>query len=276
MKSNIKTTQKYAITADDGEAFPSRLYLWDKRTLFVGPLCGPLVVSQGAATLVLALNRSITFKVKGMRNTVECRSLLLPAGLNIEIDVGDAIVANCNLDAVGADYFVLSNMMKNSSGGALFNHEEEEKYIRVGWKIYTSDMSSSKVYKYIDQLWLAGNVDQYSVDHRIEEVIKLIKQTVDDNLSVEELARTVNLSVPRLVQLFKQQTGVPIRRYRLWHRLYVTAVLLGKGVSLTDSAIAAGFTDSSHCSHTFRTMLGIKPSQMLSQSNNIRLIPPST
>lgn len=275
MKSNIKTTREFGESTID-DTFSSRLYLWDKRTLYVGALCGPLEVSQGAATLLLALNRPITFKTKGMSNTIECRSLLLPAGLNIEIDVGDAIVANCNLDALGSDYFVLSSLMKDSSGGALFNLKEEEKYIHVGWKIYTSDMSSSKVYEYIDQLWSAESVARYSVDQRIEDVIQLIKQTVDDNLSVEELARAVNLSVPRLVQLFKLQTGVPIRRYRLWHRLYVTAVQLGKGVSLTDAAIAAGFTDSSHCSHTFRSMLGIKPSQMLSQSSNIRLIPPST
>jgi len=104
--------------------------------------------------------------------------------------------------------------------------------------------------------------------------VEHIKQTVDDNLSVEDLASLVNLSVPRLVQLFKQQTGVPMRRFRLWHRLYVTAVKMGKGESLTQAAISAGFTDSSHFSHTFRDMLGMSPTAVFAQPNELKIMVP--
>ena len=140
--------------------------------------------------------------------------------------------------------------------------------------MYVFQMDSETVYGHLDQMLLAESGSEYAVDQRVVDVIKLIKQTVDDNLSVEALAKEVNLSVSRLVQLFKQQTGVPIRRYRLWHRLYVTAVKIGRGESLTDAAIAAGFTDYSHCSHTFRSMIGMKPSLILSQPNKVRIMVP--
>lgn len=256
------------------ETLPSILYLWDKRTLYIGPLFEPLDLSQGAATLVLALDKPIAFKVEGMSRFMETRSLLLPAGLKIQIDTGDAIVANCNLDAMGLDFFALSDLMKDHFGKVLYNLRRESEFILECRAIYRSDMSSMEAYEHVDRLWSEEKRPGYSIDSRIEKVVSLIKQTVDDNLSVEDLANAVNLSVPRLVQLFKCQTGVPIRRYRLWHRLYITALRMGHGESLTDAAIAAGFTDSSHCSHTFRSMLGIKPSLILSQPNGIRIVPP--
>lgn len=255
--------------------FPSLLYLWDKRTLYIGPLFEPLDLSQGAATLVLALDKPIVFKAQGVNRLFETRSLLLPAGLKIKIDTRNAIVVNCNLDAMGVDFFVLSRLMKNAFGDVLFNLRGEREFIRRCRKIYTSNMSSTEAYEYLDGLWSLDKQCDYSIDCRVEKVVSLIKQTVDDNLSVEDLANAVNLSVPRLVQLFKRQTGVPIRRYRLWHRLYITALRMGHGESLTSAAIAAGFTDSSHCSHTFRSMLGVKPSLILSQPNGIRIIPPN-
>ncbi|OUS41594.1 hypothetical protein A9R00_00140, partial [Oleispira antarctica] len=83
---------------------PSLLYLWDKRTLYIGPLFEPLNLSQGAATLVVSLDKPISFHIEGEAESIECTSLLLPAGLSVIIDTGDAIVANCNLDPLGADF----------------------------------------------------------------------------------------------------------------------------------------------------------------------------
>jgi AraC-like DNA-binding protein len=112
----------------------------------------------------------------------------------------------------------------------------------------------------------------HAIDGRVAKVVEKIKQTVDDNLSADDLANLVNLSVPRLVQVFKKQTGVPIRRYRLWHRLFVTAVRMGEGDSLTEAALVAGFTDSAHFSHTFKAMLGMTPSTILLQPNTINIV----
>lgn len=101
-------------------------------------------------------------------------------------------------------------------------------------------------------------------DPRIEKVIALIRQRIAHNVGVDELATEVNLSVSRLVELFRGQVGVPIRRYRQWHRLFVTFAGVNRGKSLTDAAIAAGFTDSAHFSHTFRLTLGMTPTDLLS------------
>ena len=101
--------------------------------------------------------------------------------------------------------------------------------------------------------------------------MQLIKADVACNQSIEFLAEQVGLSVPRLTQLFRQKIGIPIRRYRQWHRLFVTSVGVARGMNLTDAAMAAGFTDSAHFSHTFRSIIGMSPSAALAQPRGIRL-----
>ena len=256
------------------EIYPSLLYLWDKRTLYIGPLFEPINLSQGAATLAFSFDKPISFLSEGQSEPIECKSLLIPAGLSIAINTQDAVIANCNLDALGVDFASLSQKMECKQGKVAYQIRGENDFISLFMELYSGQVNSLVAYDRLDQMLLADADSEFKVDQRVVDVLGMIKQTVDDNLSVEDLARAVSLSVPRLVQLFKQQTGVPIRRYRLWHRLYVTSVKMGQGYSLTDAAIAAGFTDSSHCSHTFRSMLGMKPSLILSQPNKIRIITP--
>ena len=111
----------------------------------------------------------------------------------------------------------------------------------------------------------------FKLDARISSVVALIKRDVANNLSARYLAAQVDLSEPRLSQLFKDTLGVPIRRYRQWHRLFVTAVGVTQGLSLTTAALEAGFTDSAHFSRTFRSILGMPPSAMLNPRGRMRM-----
>jgi len=256
------------------EKIPSLLYLWDKRTLYIGPLSEKLRLSQGAATLSLALDKPISFICKGMDKPITCRSLLLPAGFSVTVDTQDAVIANCNLDALGCDFFALSQRMEKNQSGVAYDLKNEKQFIKEFINMHMARKNSQAAFEQLDEILAYKGEAQYKVDPRVVSVVEHIKQTVDDNLSVEDLASLVNLSVPRLVQLFKQQTGVPMRRFRLWHRLYVTAVKMGKGESLTQAAISAGFTDSSHFSHTFRDMLGMSPTAVFAQPNELKIMVP--
>ncbi len=258
-----------------GESSPSLLYLWDKRTLYIGPLFEPLNLSQGAATLLVSLDKPVSFKIKGEEQSIECMSLLLPAGLSVTIDTGDAIVANCNLDPLGADFSGLSSLMQNKQDKIFYDLKQHGQFKQAYQSMQAQQLDSETAYALLDDL-LGNRFGQFypnhAIDSRVAKVVDVIKQNVDDNLSVEDLASLVNLSVPRLVQIFKKQTGVPMRRYRLWHRLFVTAVRMGQGDSLTEAALTAGFTDSAHFSHTFKAMLGMTPSTILLQPNSINIV----
>jgi AraC-like DNA-binding protein len=260
------------------QPLPSILYLWDKRTLYIGPLFESLKLSQGAATLVVSLDKPISFSMEGEAKTIECMSLLLPAGLSVTIHTGDAIVANCNLDALGADFSGLTALMQDKHGKICYNLKQYADFQRVYQTLQVQQLDSESAYDLLDDL-LEKRFSQFypnhAIDSRVARVVEKIKQTADDNLSVDDLASLVNLSVPRLVQIFKKQTGVPMRRYRLWHRLFITAVEMASGGNLTEAAMNAGFTDSSHFSHTFKAMFGMPPTTILLQPNGLKIVIPT-
>ena len=72
----------------------------------------------------------------------------------------------------------------------------------------------------------------------------------------------VHISPSRLIHLFREQVGVPIRRFTLWSRLRQVVRLAIDGATLTEAAHAAGFSDAAHMSNTFRQMFGFAPSAL--------------
>jgi AraC-like DNA-binding protein len=257
------------------QSLTSLLYLWDKRTLYIGPLFDSLKLSQGAATLVVSLDQAISFSIDGDSKSIECTSLLLPAGLSVTINTGDAIVANCNLDALGADFSGISALMQQHHGKVCYDLKQYGEFQQVYKTLQAQQLDSEAAYDLLDNLLekrFSEFYPNHAIDSRVAKVVEKIKQTANDNLSVDDLASLVNLSVPRLVQIFKNQTGVPMRRYRLWHRLYIMAVEMAAGGNLTEAAINAGFTDSAHFSHTFKAMFGTAPTTILLQPNGLKIV----
>jgi len=253
----------------------AQLYLWKKRTLFIGRFDNTLDLSQGAATLTIALEKPFSYTTKRNQQAIYCRSLIIPAGYTIKVDTHKALIANCNLDVLGHDYFSLFSLAKDKVNGLGSNLSNEEQLIEDFLLMFNRSLSSHESYQHLDKTLHPKQESEPNLpatDHRIKKVIEYIQNTVNQHTTGEELAQLVNLSIPRLAQLFKQQTGIPIRRYRLWHRLYLTAHNVGSGRNLTDAAIEAGFTDSSHFVRTFRAMLGMSPSCILSQGKNTQII----
>ena len=256
-------------------SYSAQLYLWKKRTLYIGKFKEPLNLSQGAATLSVSLGGPCSFITKSMSEPTICRSFITPAGLPVRVDAKDSLIANCNLDALGRDFFYLQTQAQKSCGKVPYELAHEADLIRGFTQFFNTQMNSQEAFDYLESTLInkhAPQTTQPFVDARIEKVITLIQETVNDTITGETLAEAVNLSSPRLAQLFKKQTGIPIRRYRLWHRLYLTAQNVGLGKNLTEAAIEAGFTDSPHFAHTFRAMLGMTPSCILSQVNKTRII----
>ncbi len=67
----------------------------------------------------------------------------------------------------------------------------------------------------------------------------------------------VHLSPSRLRHLFVEQTGLAFKTYMLWLRLVRALDLYASGVSLTQAAHEAGFSDSAHFSRIFKRTFGL-------------------
>ncbi|WP_188093629.1 helix-turn-helix domain-containing protein [Marinobacter salinexigens] len=238
------------------------LYLWPRRTLFVGCVAQPIQFSQAAASLVFGVHAPLTVRVPG-HDARQWHSLLLAPGAKVAIEPSGQLVAACYLDALGQDYRLLSARMRPLIPGVHGAVPGEHGFRQWLADLHQSPLRPADVYSELEAHINPAADDYPMADPRIEKVVERIRQEVSRNVSVETLAGEVNLSVSRLVELFRGQVGVPIRRYRQWHRLFVTFTGVNKGETLTEAAIAAGFTDSAHFSHTFRMTLGMKPSDIL-------------
>jgi len=100
------------------------------------------------------------------------------------------------------------------------------------------------------------------LDRRIAAVLEHLRTTPSPPPSVGDLARIAFLSESRLQHVFREQVGIPIRRYLLWHRYLTALSLLADGSSVTDAAFAAGFADGAHLTRTAVRMNGYPPTEM--------------
>jgi AraC-like DNA-binding protein len=86
---------------------------------------------------------------------------------------------------------------------------------------------------------------------------------VQETFSLEKVAKVAGLSPSRLIHVFTESVGVPLRPYVLWLRLQLASGELMRGATKTEAAHRAGFSDAAHMTRTFRRMLGTTPSELV-------------
>jgi AraC-like DNA-binding protein len=107
-------------------------------------------------------------------------------------------------------------------------------------------------------------------DPRVAKALSLMRASEGHRAAAADLARRVHLSASRLAHLFKDQVGIPMRRYLLWLRLIAAVRAMLAPASFTTAAHAAGFADAAHLSRTFRRMFGLRPSDVLKDSQFVQ------
>lgn len=117
--------------------------------------------------------------------------------------------------------------------------------------------------KHCVQALTAGAPPSRRLDERVTRVLAAIRDTDDLRMSVEDAAAMIFLSPSRFAHLFKQQVGLPFRRYMLWRKLSRAVLLIGRERTISTAAHAADFADAAHLTRTFYQMFGIPPSIMM-------------
>jgi transcriptional regulator GlxA family with amidase domain len=100
------------------------------------------------------------------------------------------------------------------------------------------------------------------VDSRVAFLMTQIEQDIRERLSVDTMARMVNLSPSHLAHLFKQETQVSIQHFRRQARMQHAKRLLETSfLSVKQVMLTSGFRDASHFVRDFRRQFGKTPSQ---------------
>jgi AraC family transcriptional regulator len=109
----------------------------------------------------------------------------------------------------------------------------------------------------------AGVPPTRRLDARIASVLATIRESDDLRMSLEAAAELVHLSPGRFAHLFKDEIGLPFRRYMLWRKVTRAMLAISKERTLAAAAHSGDFADAAHLTRTFHQMFGIPPSVMM-------------
>ncbi len=99
------------------------------------------------------------------------------------------------------------------------------------------------------------------MDRRVKRLIVIMKDSLAHKLSERTLSGSVNLSPPRLRQLFKKDTGLsPIQYLRRLRTKRAAYLLRTSFLTIKEVAFHTGSGDVSHFVRDFKKQYGVTPS----------------
>lgn len=249
----------------------SMLSLGDEHMMYVGPMGLLTMHALGAAVLLTGVDGTFGFRAPGTPWT-ECRGAFIPAGVEHEMDFRGGRMAAVAIEPRGDRQRTFLTRFRDmvSNGGAILAQRVDGEVPRA---IEEGGCRVDEAWQWFCE-WMNPRVcDRPSLDARVMTVIAGLHADPLDTSSADAWAQSVGLSESRFLHLFVQSTGVPFRRFRLWTRLRAAVDAGLRGRSFTDAAIDSGFSDSAHFSRTFRDMLGVTPSSVMSSVSRVARVP---
>jgi transcriptional regulator GlxA family with amidase domain len=105
-----------------------------------------------------------------------------------------------------------------------------------------------------------------ALDERVARAIAVMKRQRERPVSINQLARAVNLSPSYLTRLFRQHVGCPPAHYDRGQRLdHAYELVTSSRLSIKEIMAAVGWSDPSHFSRDFRSRFGLSPRALRSK-----------
>lgn len=252
------------------------MYISHTRSIYLGRGHLPLRdIHSGNAWLLVCLQGHIRFRTNNHQEWVPAKTVLIPAGSKINIDNKNAILSACYLDAARPDFIALKGLMRSADYGLFHGHAQESRLIEQMLQVRDEELDFDLAQQRMEDIIYAPYGDKagnLKMDPRITHVIRRLRETSAQNLSVKELAKEVEMSESGLIKLFRKNIGAPIRKHRLWYRLtdFITLVMAGKPIPVATTL--AGFSDASHLSKCYSSLMGVPVSVAFSRALRIRCL----
>lgn len=93
-------------------------------------------------------------------------------------------------------------------------------------------------------------------------LLELIQDNWDTSLSLDDMARTVNLSRYQTLRHFQNQMSMTPHAWLTQYRVKQAKKRLERGHSLVSTALECGFADQSHMTRAFKQQFGISPGRL--------------
>lgn len=240
----------------------TKLYFWRARTLYLGPALGLSPHRNAVAVVCAGLNGHFRVAVDPRArkpNYIRCRVALIPPNTLHHLVTDTSPMAFFYVDAESDDLKRLHVQFPQSDGRLGLGFGNESGYLAALGRLHRG-----KPWKDArEDIGTALGLGPFATgDPRVEGALRTLRMDSGRSTQLAALARDASLSPSRFLHLFKQTTGVPFRRFRLWVRLGLAVRSIARGESLTEAALSAGFSSSAHFSAAYREMFGFSPSTL--------------
>jgi AraC-like DNA-binding protein len=247
-----------------GIAMRAKLIGWGPRVLYLGPALGLTPHRNATAVLAVALDGGLEVADDpadpgGAYRSA--RTALVPPNTQHHLRVSGGAMAFLYVDPLSRDLAAITARMQVVTPRGAFDLIEEAAVIEVLSGLAEGHLTAGDGRTRLGELLGIGA--RGDPDIRILSALRRMRDEPHRSHSLAELSECAGLSASRFLHLFKAETGVPLRRYRLWNRMGATVAAFRDGLSLTEAAHAAGFASSAHFSSAFRDMFGMMPSELL-------------
>lgn len=237
----------------------ARLYFWGARALYLGPALG--LTPHRNAVAVLCTGALRDFEIASDPGAADpiysaCRAVLIPPNTLHHLRCDDQPMACLYFDAQSDDYATLSGTMARREPRAAFGLAGPD-YLDAIARLLAGHAWSDVRESIAAALGLRRPARR---DDAVSNAVRLLHANPAEGTALDDLAAQAGLSPSRFLHRFKEATGVPFRRYRVWARMGAAVRSIVGGESLTGAAYDSGFSSSAHFSAAFRDMFGMSPS----------------
>jgi AraC-like DNA-binding protein len=241
----------------------AQLYSWGARALFIGPAFG--LSPHRNAVAVVAVGLQAPFELSwNERDYRRCRSTLIPPNTLQHFRQTSGAMGFLYVDAVSNDYAQLRAFAATKGERAHLDLRCEPTLLACLNRLRIEGADCWRdVRTELEELL---NASAQTADARIVRTLQIIHEDPAARWSLFALARHAQLSPSRFTALFRQATGVPLRRYKLWVAMGAAVRSMQRGASLTEASMDAGFSSPAHFSSAYRQMFGMAPSRLVASS----------
>ena len=163
--------------------------------------------------------------------------------------------------------FINNNYVLSNYGRSLIRQFMDEcTNKQFGYEFILQSLSMQLIATLIRELDSSIKIQPFERSYdgkaNIKRSIAFLKDCYNSNFSLQEIAKTANLSPYHFIRVFKAETGKTPFEYLMDIKIErAKEFLKSKQYSITEIGLLCGFTSTSHFSRVFRKKTGLSPSE---------------
>lgn len=184
----------------------------------------------------------------------------------VQEDIRDKELTNCFQTANDRSFNLirLDSQIQEHLKDILYELEDSLKSDAFGADLLSYALFSQFMV-YVNRIFLnrtyITDKKSYSYDSQVENLMRYINHHLNEDLSIDSLARKYYLSKYHMMRKFKEETGYTIHNYIVNKRLLLARSLISQGTPVIKAAQQSGFHDYTTFVRAYRKQFGAPPTK---------------